>query len=152
MIVCLKFRDPLKGKMDIGRKLATSATVPYNLLCTHQRVILSKHRSDHITAFHKIFQQSPFKINPYFLLWLHKSYVLILPLTFWLLSTATQAFFAQHTKLILALGTSYSFCLDSLCTAGSFLLFKSCEGSLTAKAAPYFLLHLVLYTNKYINK
>ena len=111
----LKFRDPLKGKMDIGRKLATSAIVPYNLLCIHQPVILSKHRSDHITAFHKIFQQSPipFSINPYFLLWLQKSYVLTIPLTFRLLSTATQAFFPQHTKLILALGTSYSFCLDS---------------------------------------
>ena len=145
----LKFRDPLKGKMDIGRKLATSAIVPYNLLCIHQSVILSKHRSDHITAFHKIFQQSPipFSINPYFLLWLQKSYVLSIPLTFRLLSTATQAFFPQHTKLILALGTSYSFCLDSLCMAGSFLLFESCEGSLTAKEAPYFLLHLVLYIN-----
>lgn len=52
--------------MDIGRQLAIPATVPYNLFCTQQPVILSRHKPDRIRAFHKIFQYSPitFRINP----------------------------------------------------------------------------------------
>lgn len=106
--------------MGKGRQPTVSATVTYGLSCAQQPVILSKHKSDHVTAFHESSRriplhsgqiQTPFRNLrgpmrsgtwlppwPSDHQWLHR------PSFFPLL---------QHSRLILALGTSFSCPKDS---------------------------------------